>query len=334
MNNELKSGMKFRNIRECFKFMGNEEEYLETPHRRRDLKLSEICEWHRINRFTIIIDEVFPERRITFVSQRKTEEDFKTNFDMVKQKIGSVPLFSQFDKYTKIQINTYANHFNLSGVVYDAIVRMYCDDDEFDEYLKNKSEHKTMVGKKNAENCESLSVEELESSLRNVFDKYYNDYGGYPSRRIFDKVSKHDSSIYRKKFGKSWLEVCKMFGYDVGHYYKSETIVLGMCEEIMEEKCERQKTFDWLIGVGGKHMFCDGYFKSANVVIEFDGAQHRIPIERYGGKEKFTRLQENDKLKDKLLNEHGIKVIRINSSSQWHNPEWLKRYINKNMGKV
>ena len=125
----------------------------------------------------------------------------------------------------------------------------------------------------------------------------------------------------------SWTDICKQYGYVINSRYKEEKIVLGMIAEILSIEYVPQKTWDWLIGVGGKNMYCDGYFEKYNLVVEFDGSQHRIPIKAYGGMEKLKRTQENDILKDKLFNEHNINIIRIDSREKWYDMDYLKQKL-------
>lgn len=74
-------------------------------------------------------------------------------------------------------------------------------------------------------------------------------------------------------------------------------------------------------------MYVDGYFTNYNLVVEFDGSQHRKPIKKFGGIERYNRLQENDNLKNKLLQEHNIKLLRIDSRSNWHDINYLKQRL-------
>lgn len=46
-------------------------------------------------------------------------------------------------------------------------------------------------------------------------------------------------------------------------------------------------------------------------LIEFDGKQHTKAVDYFGGTEQFEILKQNDKLKEKYCQAHGIKLIRI-----------------------
>lgn len=46
-------------------------------------------------------------------------------------------------------------------------------------------------------------------------------------------------------------------------------------------------------------------------LIEYDGEQHFVPVEHYGGEEKFKVQQERDNNKNNYCKEHNIPLIRI-----------------------
>lgn len=260
---------------------------------------------------------------------RYTDNDLKDNYNYVKNIIGQVPLYKEFDENTKISIVTYATRLGLKKKVYDEIIKYYSNEDEYNDYIKRKKEHKTKVGKITGSMSQIYSDDLMETNFRYIFDKYMFKYDRYPSRRLFDNISPFDSRHYRKRYNKSWTDICKSYGYDIRKQNKNidETICLGMCAELFNKDYISQKTWSWLIGVGGKNMFCDGYFENLNLVIEFDGKAHRVAISKFGGEENLIRTQENDNLKEKLLSEHGIKIIRIDSRLQWYTKNGLVKII-------
>lgn len=183
------------------------------------------------------------------------------------------------------------------------------------------------VGKRTGKMAEKHSDDFVLMNLQNVFCVFKHAFGVTISRRLFDSVSVIDSSQYRKRFKKSWSEVCDMAGVQINNDTSSEAVCVQMVGEILGEPPCRWKTWDWLIGTGVKHMFCDAYFESANLVVEFDGVQHRRPIQKYGGERAYDRLVANDALKDSLLRSHGIQVVRIDSRLKWHDFGWLTQFI-------
>lgn len=50
---------------------------------------------------------------------------------------------------------------------------------------------------------------------------------------------------------------------------------------------------------------------SLSHLIEYDGIQHFVPIDYFGGQEEFKTRIENDRKKDDYCKEHGIRLTRI-----------------------
>lgn len=55
----------------------------------------------------------------------------------------------------------------------------------------------------------------------------------------------------------------------------------------------------------------DIYIPSLNIAIEYDGVQHYIPIEHFGGELGLKQTQERDKLKEQKCKENGCKLFRL-----------------------
>lgn len=75
---------------------------------------------------------------------------------------------------------------------------------------------------------------------------------------------------------------------------------------------EYQKTYNEFINpiTGAKYKF-DFYLPMEDVLIEFDGLHHFIPIEYWGGEEYFKKIQYKDNLKNDFCKNNNIKLIRI-----------------------
>jgi len=101
---------------------------------------------------------------------------------------------------------------------------------------------------------------------------------------------------------------------------------------ILNENYESQKVFPWLLGVNDFPLFCDGYFEKHNLILEVDGKQHRVPILKFGGEKAFKTLQANDNVKNKLIPEHGIKLLRIADNTKWHDVEYLRSRLEEVLG--
>lgn len=84
------------------------------------------------------------------------------------------------------------------------------------------------------------------------------------------------------------------------HYLESRTIIY-----------ERQKKFNELLGVGKRPLSYDFYLPHVNLLIEYNGRQHYIPIDIFGGEKYFKIQQEHDKRKREYANNHKFVLLEI-----------------------
>jgi hypothetical protein len=75
---------------------------------------------------------------------------------------------------------------------------------------------------------------------------------------------------------------------------------------------EQEKGFDWL--VYNRRMFLDFFLPEYGVAIECQGKQHFSPTEIFGGEEFYKMTVERDKVKKRLCEEHGIRVLYYSRS--------------------
>jgi very-short-patch-repair endonuclease len=66
------------------------------------------------------------------------------------------------------------------------------------------------------------------------------------------------------------------------------------------EKCKNKKI-----------LIYDFFIPELNICIEFDGIQHYIPIDFFGGVDGFESLKINDDIKNNFCIENGIELYRI-----------------------
>jgi len=265
---------------------------------------------------------------------RNETEDYRINFNTIKINLGYIPLHPDFMKLTNISVTSYMNKFGFKGKVYDNIVKMYSTDDEFKEYRNRQQINKIEVGKQTCNMGKTLlTLDDLELEFRKVFDKCFEETECYPSKRLFSKLSNHDDKTYREMLNMNWTDICKYYGYPT-QYKKSifENYVLKYMSKILDEEFESQKVYSWLIGINNSPLFCDGYFPKYNLIVEVDGRQHRQPYEKFGGEKSFKILQANDAIKNKLISEHEIKLLRIADNTNWHDVEYLKSRLEEVLG--
>lgn len=263
---------------------------------------------------------------IRYLKKNYSFEELSNNFINLISQIGRVPLYSEFKEKSLISLTGYTNILQLKGNVYNQIVKMFSSEDQYTNYIKTRSEYKSKTSSRVANiNKNILSLEDLEIEFRKVFDKCFEDTNKYPSARLFDKLSKHDSSTYRKKLNMRWSDVVKSYGYPIYQdKYVFENYVLKHMSILLNSEYESQKVFPWLRGVNDFPLFCDGYFPQYNLIVEVDGGQHRKPYSKFGGEKAFKVQQANDAVKDKLIPEHGIKLLRIADNTRWHDVEYLR----------
>jgi len=61
----------------------------------------------------------------------------------------------------------------------------------------------------------------------------------------------------------------------------------------------------------GKNLRYDLFIPKLNLIIEIDGEQHFLPIERFGGEYALAKTKYRDFLKNKYAIKHGFKMYRI-----------------------
>jgi hypothetical protein len=72
-----------------------------------------------------------------------------------------------------------------------------------------------------------------------------------------------------------------------------------------------QKRFTNLRGCGDKALPFDFYIPKHNLLIEYDGRQHFIPVDYFGGESGLTIVQEHDRRKTKYCADNGVRLLRI-----------------------
>lgn len=254
---------------------------------------------------------------------RNDDEDYELNFNRVRDTLGYIPLYTEFEELSEINVTTYANKFNLSGIVYDTIIRMYSTEEEFLTYKARQQKHKTQAGR-NSHQGNKYTEEDLEQEFKRVFDENIKLTGKNPARRVFNSLSAIDDSVYRHRFNIPFGEIVEHYGYTFdATNNKSEKLVIETIGNILNESPIPQKTFDWLLSTKNYRLRCDGYYLSNKLVVEFDGRQHTEVIPEWGGEEVFMNIQANDRIKDTLIPQHGLTLIRISC----YDPFWDEDFL-------
>jgi len=72
-----------------------------------------------------------------------------------------------------------------------------------------------------------------------------------------------------------------------------------------------QKTFDDCITPNNRKLKFDFYLPNQNILIEYDGKQHYVPLNYFGGIKSFNVRKEYDEIKNKFAKDNNITLLRI-----------------------
>lgn len=136
---------------------------------------------------------------------------------------------------------------------------------------------------------------------------------------LCNAIYKENGKINRElciKYGILRSEIVKYFG-NILNMYKEVGYNTKYRRDIPKEEVV-QDILDW----HKKHLFVDFYIPKINLAIEYDGEQH-VRYSKFIHKtyDNFIELKERDILKNKLLEEHNIKLIRIDYKTSYDNIE-------------
>ena len=96
------------------------------------------------------------------------------------------------------------------------------------------------------------------------------------------------------KLGEGWISETKLY-YQLKNHFKSHTVLQHLKPK-------------WL---GRQHF--DIYFPFLNIAVEYQGKQHFVPIEYFGGDESFKKNVERDNRKRKLAIENDCDLHYVES---------------------
>ena len=153
-----------------------------------------------------------------------------------------------------------------------------------------------------------------------------------------------DKYDYSKvEYVNSWKEVCIICPIH-GEFWQKPTIHLSgsgcqkcinknqtnLYNKLKETFPEEEILFEFSPKWLGQQHF-DIYFPKYNIAIEYDGQQHFIPIEKFGGELKFKDIIRWDKLKEQKCLENKCVLIRIKFNYKKSDFNKLINIINKNI---
>jgi hypothetical protein len=140
---------------------------------------------------------------------------------------------------------------------------------------------------------------------------------------IVEKYDRIDSKIITERCNFSVPTIISRFGscsnfyneigYVNNHRNSNEGLdVLSIISEILNSECIKEKTFNDLVGIGGKKLYYDGFFESHNLLVEYNGIQHYTFISKYhSDKISLAHQVANDNLKMAYAINSGFNFIAI-----------------------
>lgn len=157
-----------------------------------------------------------------------------------------------------------------------------------------------------------IGREEMLLSIKKLYDEY-----GYLSAKLVNENCIFSYQALRYYLNMSdiseYLGVENAFLNNKRHSTGSNVLYKTLVDQFGEEDIIEEFNSEWLINnQTGNRMYVDFYIKSLNVAVEYDGEQHfkYIPFIHRNYKNFFNQVCR-DRLKDKQLAEHGIKIIRF-----------------------
>lgn len=136
---------------------------------------------------------------------------------------------------------------------------------------------------------------------------------GVINGRLITKYSDFSSTTVLARFG-SLENYYAMIGYTGNNYNTSPSSidVFNKISEILKERPILEVSFDKCIGVGGKPLRYDAYYKKHNLLVEFNGHQHYVYSKKYHKNLiDFSNNVLNDQLKSEFAIHNGYVFLSI-----------------------
>jgi len=98
--------------------------------------------------------------------------------------------------------------------------------------------------------------------------------------------------------------------YECSHYSKGEFRIKKYLQD-NNINFIKEKTFNDCLSENNNRLRFDFYIPNLNIIIEYDGIQHFIPVKRFGGIKGLEQNQLRDKIKNEYCKLNNIKLLRI-----------------------
>lgn len=288
------------------------------------------------------IEKICNELNIKYVfANRNNPDDIKNDFYSVYKKYGHIDkeFYLKYGNYSGSSVRTAFGNFNNLMKELNIPINMYKNitkDDVIEDIKDVYNKYHTT-----SSNVYRKHGKYVESTIMNLFgtwggavkasgiDYKLNRYGrDYILKSVIDLYNKYgflSKTLINNECEFTYEAVAWQFGgrdgiaNAIGHpdafecSRSSKEILIYNILKTMYNDVEREKTWEWLVNDHtGYNMYVDFYIPEINTVIEFDGEQHERFVEHiHKTEEYFLEAQYRDRLKNILLYENKIKLIRI-----------------------
>lgn len=161
-----------------------------------------------------------------------------------------------------------------------------------------------------------------DDEMKDTLLSLYEEYGFLSTRLINEKAPFTMQAVSARMGNKNKIE--EIIGVKNAFLPRKSSGSLFIFNFLKKHNVEfySEYTWDWFLSCHKKHLFVDFYIPKINLAIEYDGEQH-VRYSKFIHKtyDNFIELKERDVLKNKLLEEHNIKLIRINYKTSYDNIE-------------
>lgn len=153
----------------------------------------------------------------------------------------------------------------------------------------------------------NIPDEELLEDLHRLYAEYDD---------VSATVVKHHGNfsveVYQRRFG-SFNHALKKAGLQTKVRGRTSPIadsMIRMIEDLIHEQAIPEATAEWFVNPEtGRKLYVDAFFPAHNLAFEYNGPQHYIEVDHYGGNHSLENRMKLDKLKEDSLREKGFNLL-------------------------
>ena len=266
-----------------------------------------------------------------------TDYGKKNKKDIIE--IIDVHLDIRTEQYGKNIVRHFLEDFKIKNLTRDdlkSLEKYFIYKEEFNNLKKLHENNKRNLHESLNSDLENLKNEDVKLLRQNLNDKLNFDrllitlseilriynFNNIPHiifralENELKRIIRESENFYRKKkgiypVGEKWVSETELY-YKVKESFKNETVILhGMPR--------------WL-----RRQHLDIYFPEKKIAIEYQGVQHKEPVEFFDGNDGFKKRLKLDETKKRICNEHNCKLIHVYPGYDFEELEkTIKFYINE-----